>query len=225
MAQWVVAQSDSVQADSLMLYDAPNIDAHHGGLKDVLPREQTVAQRNIRGQTEAQSDAQAMPFASAQMAEEVLRGGLRLGFVNLRRVLVESPQIVRMGELLEKEFSEAKASLLATERTLVAMQAQLAQMPRDEAYSAFEKQVIAKQREYERQEAALRDSYSLRRNEETAKLQTLVVEEIIRLAKAQHFDVILNDTGVIYVGEAADLTPEVMARLKALNAQEREAVE
>lgn len=64
--------------------------------------------------------------------------------------------------------------------------------------------MIAKRREVARQEAAFRDAHSVRRNEEMAKLQTVVADEIVRFAKEEGFDIILNDIGVVYVSEEAD---------------------
>lgn len=74
--------------------------------------------------------------------------------------------------------------------------------------------MIAKRRDVARRDASFRDSFSVRRNEELAKLQKMIADEIIALAKADGYDVILNDTGVFYVSERADLSAVVIERLK-----------
>ena len=47
-----------------------------------------------------------------------------------------------------------------------------------------------------------------------AKLQKMIGDEIINLAKEARYDIILNDIGVFYVSERADLSPQVITRLQ-----------
>lgn len=139
---------------------------------------------------------------------------LKLGFVNFRRIMLEIPQFTDMRSTLENEFRAENARLQSEQEALANMEAQLAKMERNDAYIAFEKQVIAKRRDVARQEAALRDGYSVRRNEEMAKLQSVVADEIVALAKEEGYDIILNDIGVVYVSEGADLTSAIIKRLQ-----------
>lgn len=157
----------------------------------------------------------AAPAETVHAVQQVR--GLKLGFVNFRRIMLEIPQFTDMRATLENEFRADNTRLINEREKLVSMEAELARMERNDAYIAFEKQVIAKRREVARQEAAFRDSYSVRRNEEMAKLQTVVADEIVRLAKEDGFDVILNDIGVVYVSEEADLTSTVILRLETRN--------
>lgn len=139
---------------------------------------------------------------------------LKLGFVNFRRIMLEIPQLTDMRQTLENEFRAEEARLQSEQEALANLEAQLTRMERNDAYIAFEKQVIAKRRDVARQEAALRDGYSVRRNEEMAKLQSVVADEIVALAKEAGYDIILNDIGVVYVSEGADLTGAVIKRLQ-----------
>lgn len=154
------------------------------------------------------SNQQAILQANAQ--------SLRIGFINFRRIMTSIPQLNAVSSLLEAEFSAQQKALTAKQEEVAQMERELATLERGEAYSDFEKQVIAKRREWLREDAAYRDAYSVRRNEELAKLQRIVVDEIVALAKALDFDIILNDTGVIYVSEEADLTSAVIERLRLL---------
>ncbi|MDO4777254.1 MAG: OmpH family outer membrane protein [Cardiobacteriaceae bacterium] len=139
---------------------------------------------------------------------------LKLGFVNFRRIMLEIPQLTDMRRTLESEFRAENSRLQSEQEALANLEAQLAKMERNDAYIAFEKQVIAKRRDVARQEAALRDGYSVRRNEEMAKLQSVVADEIVALAKEEGYDIILNDIGVVYVSEGADLTSAIIKRLQ-----------
>lgn len=139
--------------------------------------------------------------------------GLQLGFVNLRRIMASVPQLTTLRARLDAEFAQQKLSLDKQAEEIQQIENQLADMPRGDEYSQLEKQVIAKRRTFARFNASFRDAYSVRRNEELATLQQLVVDEIVDLAKEQGYDVILNDTGVVYVSPDADLTQIVIERL------------
>lgn len=152
--------------------------------------------------------------AAAVVEKTALSRDIKLGFVNFRRIILEIPQFTDMRSTLENEFRAENLRLHSEQEALNTMEAQLAKMERDDAYIAFEKQVIAKRRDVTRQEAALRDTYSVRRNEEMAKLQSVVADEIVKLAKEKGFDIILNDIGVVYVSEEADMTGVVIKRLQ-----------
>lgn len=138
----------------------------------------------------------------------------RLGFVNIRRIMAAIPQVAFIGEDLDKEFAERKKQLNDVKSQLLSMENKLKRLYRGDEYFALEKQIIAKRRDMLRLEESFRDDYSVRRNEELAKLQRLIVDDIVALAKEYDFDVILNDTGVIYVSEKVDLTSVVIRRLK-----------
>lgn len=167
-----------------------------------------VTALTVPAQTGQQTTAQATSLTRSDGA------ALSLGFVNLRRIMVSIPQLVSMRARLDSEFAEQKTALDKQADTLQQLEDQLSQMPRGDAYSALEKQVIAKRRSFARANSSFRDAYSVRRNEELATLQQLVVDEIVALAKEQGYDIILNDTGVIYVSPHADLTNQVIERLK-----------
>ena len=139
---------------------------------------------------------------------------LQLGFVNLRRVMASIPQLTILRARLDGEFAQQKAELDRQSDEIQRIENQLAEMPRGDEYSELEKQVIAKRRTFARINASFRDAYSVRRNEELATLQQQVVDEIVSLAKDEGYDVILNDTGVIYVSADADLTLAVVERLQ-----------
>lgn len=139
---------------------------------------------------------------------------LQLGFVNFRRVMASIPQLSSLRAQLDAEFAQQKTALDSQSSEIERLELQLADMPRGDTYSELEKQIITKRRTFSRLDASFRDAYSVRRNEELATLQQLVVDEIVALAKDESYDVILNDTGVIYVSPEADLTGLVIERLQ-----------
>lgn len=137
-----------------------------------------------------------------------------LGFVNLRRVMGSAPQLLSIRARLDGEFAAQQEALQSQSNNLEQMEARLAALPRGEEYSALEEQIIALRREYARAEASFRDAYSVRRNEELAKLQQLVIDQIVLLAKEQSYQFILNENSVIFASNEVDLTEAVIQRLQ-----------
>lgn len=153
---------------------------------------------------------------SGDLIKNVKLSNLRLGFVNFRRIMGTIPQLATIRSALDEEFKAQQQSFQKAQDELTELEKKATQNHSETDYDSYAQQLIAKRREIAQQDAQFRDNYSVRRNEELAKLQNLVLDQIIGLAKEQGFDVILNDTGVIYVSEKADLTDLVIERLNKL---------
>lgn len=144
---------------------------------------------------------------------------LKLGFVNVPRVLDQAPQARAADDRLEKEFGPRDSEIVRMKRDLVTQNDNL--VKNAAVMSAAERQrqesdLRQMRREIRRLEDEFREDVNLRRSQELGKLQRLVVEIIQNLAKAEKFDLIISD-GVIYAGEAVDITDKVIARLKQGN--------
>lgn len=149
--------------------------------------------------------------------------GLKIGFINFRTIMINAPQNDAIRSILEQEFKDEHKALLQEQQTLSQLEQQLLSLDnQDPQYPILERQIISKRRELAKRDNEYRDRYSLRRNEEAANVQTLVLNEIIAVAQEAGFDVILNDTGVVYVSERADLTQAVLKRLKMKSEAEHE---
>ena len=139
---------------------------------------------------------------------------LRIGFVNFRRIMAAAPQREEINERLEREFGVERDALLQAQSELRSMERQLETLQHGDNYNDYERQVINKRRDVARRDSDYRDNINVRRNEEMAKLQKMIGDEIISLAKEANYDIILNDIGVFYVSERADLSPQVITRLQ-----------
>lgn len=151
--------------------------------------------------------AQTLP--NEDKSQIIINSNLNLGFVNFRRIMSSLPQLSELKNSLNVEFKNQEEALKKAQDELEEMEGQNLENPSDN----LAQRIIAKRREIARLESNYRDDYSVRRNEEIAKLQNLVMDEIIAMAKEKNFDVILNDNGVLFVSEKADLTQDVIKRL------------
>lgn len=141
---------------------------------------------------------------------------LKLGFVNAAKILEEAPQADAARNKLEKEFSARNKKLLDAQRDLKALEdksSKDAAVMSDTERAKVERNINALRRDMKRDQDEAREDFNIRRNEEFSKLQKLVYEAIVELAKQEGYDLIMGD-GAIYSSERIDITDKVMARLK-----------
>jgi len=155
----------------------------------------------------------AIALVSSVQAAEV-----KVGFVNVARILEKAPQAEKAKIALEKEFSPRNKRLLASQKVIKKLDEKLARdaklMSETEA-RGLQRDVLEKKRALKRDQDEFREDFNLRRNEELAKLQRLVFEAIKGLSEAEKFDLVLHD-GVVYASSAVDITAKVQQRLASL---------
>ena len=164
---------------------------------------------NFAQEGEIKEDFSAGEENLEEKAEVIGKTNLNLGFVNFRRIMSSLPQLEELRNNLNVEFKNQQEALKKAQEELNNLENENLENPSDD----LAQRVIAKRREIARLESNYRDDYSVRRNEEIAKLQNLVMDEIFVMAREKGFDVILNDNGVLFVSEKADLTQDIIKRL------------
>ena len=151
-------------------------------------------------------------IAAAQAAPKALK----IGFVNVPRLLVESPQANSANKALESEFAPRQRDLLAKQRALKEradkFQKDAAVMGADERRNA-ENDLRKDERELARQAEELRDDLNIRRNEAFGKLRVDLLSEVEGYARQNGFDLIVSDG--VYVNPSIDVTSQVLQALQA----------
>ena len=142
---------------------------------------------------------------------------IKIGFVNVARILEKAPQAESAKISLEKEFSPRNKRLLASSKEIKKLDEKLARdaklMSETEARK-LQRDVLEKKRDLKRDQEEFREDFNLRRNEELAKLQRLVFEAIKSLSEAEKYDLVLHD-GVVYANSTVDITAKVQKRLSS----------
>lgn len=140
---------------------------------------------------------------------------LKIGFVNVPRVLEKAPQAEEAKKRLEREFSPRDKQLVAQQKEIKGMEDKLA---RDSAVLGetelrkLERDIVNKKREAQRAQAEFSEDFNIRRNEELGKLQRGIFEAIKAIAKEENYDLLLTD-GVVFANEQIDITDRVQKRL------------
>ena len=142
---------------------------------------------------------------------------LKLGFVDTAYVLKKAPQAGAARKKLEKEFAprenkivDMQKLLKKTEENVAKNSAVMSEVERKKN----ERNVLSLQRDIKRAKEEFNEDLNLRRNDELSKLQKVVFDAIVRVAKKESFDLILGDS-VLFANKRVNVTELVLKQLKA----------
>lgn len=150
-------------------------------------------------------------------------GDLKIGVVNLFRLMEASPQADEAGRRIEEEFKSKERELLASQKRLKALEEKLSKdgdvMSAGERRK-LERDIIAKRRELKRKDDEFTEDMNFRRSEELAKVQQGIAEAIKVVAERDKFDLIYRREAIVYVSDRVDVTPKVLEILKSTKSGE-----
>lgn len=140
----------------------------------------------------------------------------RIAFVEVARLLQESPQVQAVRDRLKTEFSRRDNELVAQQKQLKQLEEKLARdasiMSAEEAQK-LERDIIARRRKLKSDQTAFQEDLALRQNEELGKLRKVIAEVIVEVAKAEKIDLVL-ESGVVWATDKVNMTDKVLARLR-----------
>lgn len=140
----------------------------------------------------------------------------RIGIVNTANLLKEAPQAEAARKKLESEFAPRDVKIVEMQKLIKTLEAKLskdAAVMSEAERKKQERDIVTKIRDVKRGREEFTEDFNFRRNEEIGKLQKLVSETILTLAKENKYDIILNES-VIYASEQVDITEKVLQRLR-----------
>jgi outer membrane protein len=141
---------------------------------------------------------------------------VKIGFVNVTRLLAESPQANAANRALENEFAPRQRDLLAKQKALKDRADKLtkdgAVMGAEERRNA-ENDLRRDEREFARLAEELREDLNVRKNEALGKLRVDLLTEVEKYARQGGYDLIVSDA--LFVSPAIDVTVQVLQALQA----------
>lgn len=150
------------------------------------------------------------------MANVASAAEAKLGFVNIARILKDAPQAEKARKKLEFEFAPRDKKIVEMQKKFKKLEDRLAKdavIMSETARKKLERQIISDRRDIKRSREEFTEDLNIRRNEELSKLQKLVYDTIVALAKEQQYDLILGDS-VLFASKRIDVTDQVLTRLK-----------
>jgi outer membrane protein len=154
--------------------------------------------------------ASFMTFALyAQSAE------LKVGYVQVDKILQEAPQTAESGKKLEREFSPRSQELDRMAKQIKELETALDK----DGLTITEAERRNKERdvqnikiEFQRKQRELREDINLRKNEELGSLQDRINKAVQSVAKAESYDLVMY-SGVAYAADKIDITDKVLKLL------------
>ncbi|HUL40569.1 MAG TPA: OmpH family outer membrane protein [Burkholderiales bacterium] len=139
---------------------------------------------------------------------------IKIGVVNLERVLREAVPAIKAQKKLEKEFAVREQALQKAGQQIKDLQATLDKenpSMSDSERRAKEQDLARMNLDYQRMQREYREDANLRRNEELASVFERANKVVQDIATTEKFDLILQDA--VYISPRIDITDKVIKAL------------
>ena len=155
-----------------------------------------------------------LALAAAPLAQAA---DLKIGVVDFRRLLEESPQAKAAQAALEGEFLPRQRDVAAQQKSLEEKRDRLkkeAAVMSEADRTRTEREVRDLELSVQRRFNELQEDLNLRRNEEVGRMQRALLQEVQAYARSNGYQLVIGD-GVLFAAEGIDITPQLIAALKA----------
>jgi len=138
---------------------------------------------------------------------------LKIGFVNIQRIVRDAPAAIKAARRLDLEFGRRDAELQAMAKDIQARQEVLRSNPTlaQSVRLQKERELGELTRDYQRKGEQFQEDLNVRQNEENAALIERANNAIKQIANSENFDIILQDA--VAVGDRIDITDKVIKAL------------
>lgn len=160
--------------------------------------------------------AAIISLAAALPGTGLAQTNLKIGVINVQRLLEQAPQSKAVNDKLQAEFGPRQSDIVKMRQSLQQKQDRYQKdqaVMGEEERTNLERQIRDDQRDLERTQNEFVEDYNARRNDEVGKLQRDVLQLVQAYATAQKYDLVLGDA--IYFSGAVDITAPVLAELQA----------
>ncbi len=137
---------------------------------------------------------------------------VRIGYVDMQRLLVNAPQILAARSRMQQEFDKRDAELRVDEARLAELELRAGKSASSEEREELNRQAEALRRSIARTRERLREELNARVDEETERAWPQINDAIAEHGREQGYDLIVTSP-VAYVSGRIDVTDDVLARL------------
>ena len=156
-----------------------------------------------------------LAFVTLFLASLSVYADLKVGFVQVDKILQEAPQTIESNKKLEKEFSSRTDKLKADVKALKERESSFSKdalTMKDSERGTKEKSLSQLRVDVQRIERELREDINIRRNEELGGLQEQINKAVTAVSKAEGYDLVLYN-GIAYNSEKIDITDKILKSL------------
>ncbi len=149
------------------------------------------------------------------LAFNVQAAELKVGYVQVDKILQDAPQTAESGKKLEREFSPRSQELERLAKQIKDLETVLDKDSltlADADKRNKERDIQNLKTEFQRKQRELREDISLRKNEELGVLQDKVNKAVQSVAEADGYDLVVYG-GVAFASKKIDITDKVLKAL------------
>ena len=145
----------------------------------------------------------------------IAQADIRIGYVDMKRLLDNAPQVIAGREQLDLEFRPRNEALLADEERLFELEQDLAVASglSDEAVLQREREIRNLSRSIDRRREDLAEELNFRRNAEIKLLGEEIEIAVQTVARREGYDLVLSSP-VAYASDTIDITDRVLEFLE-----------
>lgn len=150
------------------------------------------------------------------MGSGVVSAATKIAFVEVARVLKESPKVKAAQDKIRKEFAHRDDQLVAEAKQLQKLKDKLlkdSSIMSEAEVKRLERDILSRTRKLKNSQSEFQEDVTLRQNEELGKLRKEIAEVIIDVAKKGGYDLVL-ESGVVWASEKVNITSQVLKALK-----------
>jgi outer membrane protein len=140
---------------------------------------------------------------------------LKVGYVQVDKILKEAPQTAESGKKLEREFSPRSQELDKMQKQITAIDDTLEKEGvtlTDSERRNKQRQATTLKVEFQRKQRELREDINIRKNEELSVLQDRINNAVKSVSEAEGYDLVMY-SGVAYASNKIDITDKVLKLL------------
>lgn len=158
----------------------------------------------------------ALALTPLAPAQSPTAPAVRIGYVDMKRLLDNAPQVVTGRRKLEREFAAGDAALKADEARAAALrerQARDAATMNQAQADTLQREIDALDRSIKRSRDTLRADLKTRSDQELDKSWREINDAVVEFAREQGYDLIVPSP-VVYASPKVDVTDRVLERLR-----------
>jgi outer membrane protein len=151
----------------------------------------------------------ALAFLASAEAQQ-----LRIGYVDMKQVLDNAPQVLAGRARLDQEFRARNDAIEMDEMRVAALEARIQQGDlSSDSRLQTERELRDLRRNITRRKEDLRDELSFRRTEEVQSLEEQINVAVQEIAERNGYDLIISSP-VVYANPDLDITDQILEQLE-----------
>jgi|TARA_B110000211_G_scaffold230930_1_gene291476 outer membrane protein len=161
----------------------------------------------------------ATAASSFILANSALAADQKIGVVNFQEVMGKIPQTATVMKSLEEEFKDEKAVLAQLEQDIKYHQEKKKRdgsLMSSKEVEELDKKIGSLFQDYQVRGKAFQQKTGTRKNEETNKIIALVRQAIDKVAAKGNYDLVLEQSAVVYAKSDNTITAEVVEQVSKL---------